>query len=55
MYKIISITRWGEPINLNNYDVFFIGEDYVLAYHKNTRFMTCFSAANCYTVITEKV
>lgn len=55
MYKIISITRWGETIDLSYYDVFFIGKDYVLAYCKNSTFMVCFSSADCYTVITEKI
>ena len=55
-YKVIRIIdMWGEEVNLDHYDVWFVKKDCVYAYHKGTRFMTVFSKADCYTVITEEV
>ena len=57
VYKVISITRWSEPVNLNNLDIIHVDKDSVLAKPKGygNCFMKCYSKADCYTVITEKV
>lgn len=55
MYKLISVTRWGEPVNMDNYTIRFVGKDYIIVQFKGYGFTACLSAANCYTVITEKV
>lgn len=57
MYKVISITRRGEAVNLDNLDINFVGKDYVLATPKGYGrcFMKCYSKADCYTVITKKI
>ena len=54
MYKIISITRWGEPVNLGSLEIIWAGKDSVLAKIKNSGFMKMYSEADCYTVVTEK-
>ena len=55
MYKVISITRWGEPINLDNLEIIWTGKNSVLARIKNSGFTKMYSKADCYNVITEKV
>lgn len=57
MYKVISITRWGEAVNLDNLNISFVGKDYILATPKGygNCFIKCYSKADGYTVITEKV
>lgn len=57
MYKVISITRWGEPVNLNNLDIINADKDSVLAKPKGygNCFMKCYSKADGYTVVIEKV
>lgn len=55
MYKIVSITRWGEPVNLDNLEIIWTGKDSVLARIKNSGFMKMYSKADCYIVVTEKV
>lgn len=57
MYKVISITRWGESVNLDSLDIIHVGKDSVLAKPKGygNCFMKCYSEADCYTVVTEKV
>lgn len=54
MYKIISITRWGESINLDNLEIIWANKDSVLARIKNSGFTKMYSKADCYNVITEK-
>ena len=54
MYKIISITRWSEPVNLDNLEIIWAGKDSVLARIKNSGFTKMYSKANCYNVVTEK-
>lgn len=55
MYKIISITRWGESVNLDSLEIIWVGKDSVLARIKNSGFMKMYSKADCYNVVTEKV
>ena len=55
MYKVISITRWGESVNLDNLEIIWAGKDSVLVRIKNTGFTTIYSKADCYNVVTEKV
>lgn len=57
MYKVISITRWGEALNLDNFDIMYVGKDYCLAKPKGygNCFMRRYDKTNCYTVVTEKV
>ena len=57
MYKVISITKMGEAVNLDNLDIIHVSENAVLAKPKGygNCFMQCYSKADCYTVITEKV
>lgn len=57
MYKVISITRWGEAVNLDNLDIIHVNENSVLAKPKGygNCFMKCYSKADCYIVVTEKV
>ena len=57
MYKVISITQFGEAVNLDRYTINFVGKDFVLATPKGFGpcFMTRFDSSNCYNVITEKV
>ena len=55
MYKIISITRWGEPVNLDSLEIIWAGKDSVLVRIKNSGFTKMYSKADCYTVVTEKV
>lgn len=57
MYKVVSITRWGEAVNLDNLDIMYAGKDHCLAKPKGYGdcFMKCYSKADCYTVVTEKV
>ena len=55
MYKIISITRWGEPVNLDNLEIIWTGKNSVLARIKNSGFTKMYSKADCYNVVTEKV
>lgn len=55
MYRVISITRWGETIDLSKYNINFVGKDFVFATPKGCGFMTRFDKSNCYTVITEKI
>lgn len=54
-YELVSISQYGEPINLDIYDFWFITKDAAYAYLKGTRFMACFSKADCYEVVTKKV
>ena len=55
MYKVISITRWGEPVNLDNLEIIWASKDSVSARIKNTGFTKTYSKADCYNVVTEKV
>lgn len=57
MYKVISITRWGEAVNLDKLDIIHVSEDSGLAKPKGygNCFMKCYSKADCYTIVTEKV
>lgn len=57
MYKVISITRLGEPVNLDNLEIIHTDKDSVLVKPKGygNCFMKCYSKADGYTVITEKV
>ena len=57
MYKVISIVRWGEPVNIDGLDIIHVSEDSVLAKPKGygNCFMKCYSKADCYIVVTEKV
>jgi hypothetical protein len=57
MRKVVSITRWGEAVNLDNLDIIHIGKDYVMAKPKGYGdcFMKNYSSADCYTVIIEEV
>jgi hypothetical protein len=55
MYKIISITRWGESVNLDNLEIIWVDRDSVFARIKNTGFTRTYSKADCYNVVTEKV
>jgi hypothetical protein len=57
MYKVISITRWGESVDLDKLDIIHVSENSVLAKPKGygNCFMKCYSKADCYTVVTEKV
>lgn len=57
MYKVISITRWGEAVNLDNLDIIHVNENSVFTKPKGygNCFMKCYSKADCYTVVTEKV
>ena len=54
MYKIISITRWGESVNLDSLEIIWAGKDSVLARIKNSGFTKMYSKADCYKVVTEK-
>ena len=54
MYKIISITRWGEPVNLDSLEIIWAGKDSALARIKNSGFTKMYSKADCYNVVTEK-
>lgn len=54
MYKVISITRWGESVNLDNLEIIWAGKDSVFARIKNSRFTKMYSKADCYNVVTEK-
>ena len=54
MYKIISITRWGEPVNLDSLEIIWVGKDSVLARIKNSGLTKMYSKADCYSVVTEK-
>ena len=55
MYKVISITHWGESVNLDNLEIIWVCKDSVLARIKNTGFTKTYSKADCYNVVTEKV
>ena len=58
MYKVIRITNlFGEKVNLDRYNINFVGDGFVLATLKGygSCFMTRFDRSNGYTVITEKV
>lgn len=55
MYKVISITRRGESVNLDSLEIIWTGKDSVLARIKNSGFMKMYSKADCYNVLTEKV
>lgn len=57
MYKVISITKWGEAVDLDNLDIIHVNENSVIAKPKGCGncFMKCYSKADCYTVVTEKV
>ena len=55
MYRIVSITRWGESVNLDSLEIIWTGKDSVLARIKNSGFMKMYSKADCYEVVTEKV
>ncbi len=57
-YKLISITDlWGEKLNLDHYDILWVDEDSAILKLKGygNCFTKRYSAADCYTVITEKV
>jgi hypothetical protein len=53
MKKVTVIDRMGNKVNMDNYEIFFIGKDYVVCKFKNYGFMQTFSKADCYTVIIE--
>ena len=55
MYKIISITRWSESVNLDSLEIIWAGKDSVLARVKNSGFTKMYSKADCYKVVPEKV
>ena len=57
MYKLISVTLWGKPVDLTHYNIEHLGKDFILATPKGfgSCFMRRFDASNCYTVITERV
>ena len=58
MYKVISINNlFGEKVNLDRYNINFVGDGFVLATLKGYGrcFMARFDRSNGYTVITEKV
>lgn len=53
MKKVTVIDRMGNKVNLDHYEIFFVGKDYVVCKFKNYGFMQTFSKADCYTVIIE--
>lgn len=53
MKQVTVIDRMGNKVNMNNYEILFIGKDYVVCKFKNFGFMQTFSKADCYTVIVE--
>jgi len=53
MKKVTVIDRMGNKVNMDNYEILFIGKDYVVCQFKNFGFMQTFSKADCYTVIVE--
>lgn len=58
MYKVIRINNlFGEKVNLDRYNINFVGDGFVLATLKGygNCFMERFDRSNGYTVITEKV
>lgn len=57
MYKIVSVSQFGKKVNLDNYNINFVGKDFILATPKGfgSCFMTRFDKSNCYTVVTEKL
>lgn len=53
MKQVIVIDRMGNKINMDNYEILFIGKDYVVCKIKDSGFMHTFSKADYYAVIIE--
>lgn len=56
MKKVVAIKNmFGEFVNLNAYEVFYIGKDYVIMRFKNQGFMRTFAPYDGYIVYIEEV